>query len=240
MPTNPCLPSPCGPFSQCREVGGSPSCSCLQQYMGSPPNCRPECTINTDCASDKACINERCVDPCRGSCGLNADCRVQAHLAICACFDGYTGDPFNSCTLKQQIGRKKHFFLISAIKRLKIYIIPLIYESFTETSPLDLCHPSPCGSNAVCNIGVCTCLPEYTGDPYFSCRPECTTSSDCSLDKTCVSNHCVNPCINTCGVNANCDVVNHMAVCTCPSKTTGNAFIECKPMKGMLYSRFDN
>lgn len=110
--TNPCLPSPCGPFSQCRDVGGSPSCSCLPQYMGSPPNCRPECSINTDCASDKACINERCVDPCRGSCGLNADCRVQAHLAICRCFDGYTGDPFNSCTLKQQIGKRIHNILL--------------------------------------------------------------------------------------------------------------------------------
>lgn len=68
--------------------------------MGNPPNCRPECTINTDCASDKACINERCIDPCPGSCGLNAQCFVQRHLSICTCNDGYMGDPFNSCSLK--------------------------------------------------------------------------------------------------------------------------------------------
>lgn len=106
MPTNPCLPSPCGPFSECRDLGGSPSCSCLPQYMGSPPNCRPECTINTDCSNELACINEKCVDPCPGSCGINANCRVQGHVSICTCFDGYAGDPFQSCSVIHNIGKK--------------------------------------------------------------------------------------------------------------------------------------
>lgn len=100
---DPCLPSPCGPFSQCRDIGGMPSCTCLQQYTGNPPNCRPECTINTDCSSIRACINEICVDPCPGSCGLNAQCFVQSHVAICACNDGYMGDPFTSCSPKPMI-----------------------------------------------------------------------------------------------------------------------------------------
>lgn len=104
--TNPCLPSPCGPYSQCQDINGIPSCSCLPQYHGSPPNCRPECTINTDCSNDKACINEKCVDPCPGSCGLNAECRVQGHVSICTCFKGYTGDPFTICNVNREIGKQ--------------------------------------------------------------------------------------------------------------------------------------
>lgn len=105
--TNPCLPSPCGPFSQCQNINDVPSCSCLPQYSGSPPNCRPECLINTDCSSDKACINEKCIDPCPGSCGMNAECRVQSHVSICTCLEGYTGDPFTTCTIKKEIGKLK-------------------------------------------------------------------------------------------------------------------------------------
>lgn len=46
---NPCIPSPCGPYSQCRDIGSSPSCSRLPTYVGTSPNCRPECTINVQC-----------------------------------------------------------------------------------------------------------------------------------------------------------------------------------------------
>jgi hypothetical protein len=94
---NPCVPSPCGPNSQCQVNGESPSCSCLSTYIGSPPNCRPECSINSDCPSNKACINEKCRDPCPGSCGISADCHVTNHIPICTCIQGYTGDPFTNC-----------------------------------------------------------------------------------------------------------------------------------------------
>lgn len=99
MPVNPCVPSPCGPFSQCQDIGGIPSCSCLPNYVGSAPNCRPECSINSDCTSDKACIREKCRDPCPGSCGTNAYCNVINHTPVCTCPTDYTGDPFTSCRL---------------------------------------------------------------------------------------------------------------------------------------------
>lgn len=70
--------------------------------MGSPPNCRPECTINSDCPSNKACMNQKCRDPCPGSCGLGANCAVLNHIPICTCPEGYTGDPFANCYLKPQ------------------------------------------------------------------------------------------------------------------------------------------
>lgn len=93
----PCTPSPCGPNSQCREVNSQAVCSCQIDFMGTPPNCRPECTINSECLSDKACMNRKCVDPCAGQCARNAVCRVFAHNPICSCKDRFTGDPFTNC-----------------------------------------------------------------------------------------------------------------------------------------------
>lgn len=98
-PINPCVPSPCGPNAVCQVHGDTPACSCLPNYIGSPPSCRPECTINPECASNLACINQHCSDPCTGSCGFNAVCSVINHVAICSCIQGYTGDPFASCQL---------------------------------------------------------------------------------------------------------------------------------------------
>lgn len=98
-PENPCVPSPCGPNSQCRVIGSQGACSCLPNYIGHPPNCRPECTINAECPSNLACINEKCKDPCPGSCGTNARCSVINHNSVCTCFDGYDGDPTIHCNL---------------------------------------------------------------------------------------------------------------------------------------------
>lgn len=99
QPVNPCVPSPCGPNSQCQEYGETARCTCLQNYIGTPPRCRPECTVNSECNAVKACINNRCTDPCPGACGDNAQCNVNNHLPICSCLPGYTGDPFSSCTI---------------------------------------------------------------------------------------------------------------------------------------------
>lgn len=99
---DPCYPSPCGLYSECRNINGAPSCSCLQNYYGSPPNCRPECTINSECSSNQACFREKCIDPCPGSCGYNTRCEVINHTPICSCLANYIGDPFTNCQLKPQ------------------------------------------------------------------------------------------------------------------------------------------
>lgn len=102
---DPCLPNPCGDNSICREINGNPSCSCQSNYQGLPPNCRPECAINQDCPSNMACINLKCRDPCPGSCGMNTECTVFNHLPACTCVNGFTGDPFSSCTPKPVEGK---------------------------------------------------------------------------------------------------------------------------------------
>ena len=96
-PVNPCQPDPCGRYAQCRNVGGVAACSCLPGYIGVPPNCRPECLIHSECASNLACIDEKCRDPCPGACGFNAECSVIMHNAVCRCQAGYEGDPFSGC-----------------------------------------------------------------------------------------------------------------------------------------------
>lgn len=103
----------------------------------------------------------------------------------------------------------------------------------------DPCNPSPCGFNAQCNNGVCTCLPEYQGDPYIGCRPECVLNNDCPQNKACINRKCKDPCPGICGQNALCDVYNHIPMCRCPEKMMGNAFIECKPVESNLLESFN-
>lgn len=98
----------------------------------------------------------------------------------------------------------------------------------------DPCSPNPCGSNTKCNEGVCSCLPEYSGDPYVACKPECVLSSECPRDRACVNRKCINPCPGTCGQNALCEVNNHIPMCSCPSGMSGNAFVQCDPFKSIL------
>lgn len=96
----------------------------------------------------------------------------------------------------------------------------------------DPCNPSPCGPNARCNNGICSCLPDYQGDPYSGCRPECVLNTDCPRTQACLQNKCKDPCPGTCGDNALCEVINHIPTCSCPERTTGNPFISCTPLRG--------
>lgn len=99
QPKDVCFPSPCGANSKCREVNGQAVCSCLEKYIGTPPACRPECVVSSECSQNKACINQKCTDPCPGTCGLNARCEAINHSPICSCQTGYTGEPFTRCFL---------------------------------------------------------------------------------------------------------------------------------------------
>lgn len=96
-PAAPCTPS-CGANAECQVVGGKGTCACLPGFYGRPElGCTPECITNSDCVPTRACINQRCVDPCAGSCGVQAECRVLNHNPICSCPRGYVGDPFRAC-----------------------------------------------------------------------------------------------------------------------------------------------
>lgn len=200
---NPCAPSPCGPNSICQVKQGRPVCSCDVNYIGSPPFCRPECVINSECVSNKACVKEKCIDPCPGSCGPNAKCDVVNHTPFCSCIEGYEGDAFVGCS---KIDRR----------------------------PEDPCNPTPCGENAQCSttngIARCSCIPPYIGNPYVGgCRPECTINSECPSHLACLTQHCRDPCQGLCGINSECNVINHVPSCTCIEDFVGDPFTACKP-----------
>lgn len=97
MNPDPCNPSPCGPNSRCRKMNSQAVCSCVSGYIGTPPSCRPECVINSDCRQDQACYNQKCIDPCPGVCGNRAVCKVISHNPICSCQRGMTGNPLMQC-----------------------------------------------------------------------------------------------------------------------------------------------
>lgn len=46
---------------------------------------------------DKACVRNKCQDPCPGTCGISAVCFVSNHIPICSCPEGLTGDAFQMC-----------------------------------------------------------------------------------------------------------------------------------------------
>lgn len=97
-PTRPCEPSPCGPYSICREINNHGVCSCQPGYIGIPPMCRPECQTSAECDLNKACVGQKCLDPCTDDkCAANARCNVVSHNPICSCKESYTGDPFVNC-----------------------------------------------------------------------------------------------------------------------------------------------
>lgn len=213
---DPCSPSPCGPNSQCQVANGHAICSCLIGFQGSPPSCRPECVVSSECSQTTACVNQKCIDPCVGACGHMARCEVINHSPICSCKPGQTGDPFKGC-----------------------YEIIIAKDPVV---PIEVCKPSPCGANAVCrDIGgrpSCSCIENYIGQPP-NCRPECVINPDCPSNRACINNKCQDPCPDSCGTNAECTVISHTASCTCPPKYTGNAFIQCIPQAGKFLFLFN-
>lgn len=112
VPKNPCSPSPCGPNSQCREINGQAVCSCVPNYIGTPPNCRPECVTSQECLLNQACVNQKCIDPCPGTCGIGALCQVVNHSPVCSCPNRFTGNPFIRCLAVQGIKNSFRIYLI--------------------------------------------------------------------------------------------------------------------------------
>lgn len=199
---DPCSPSPCGPNSHCRSNNNQAVCSCIPGFFGTPPSCRPECVISSDCPKNRACNNQKCIGPCPGLCGISATCLVVNHSPVCSCPTQMTGDPFTRCLLAPK----------------------------EEELPKNPCQPSPCGPNAQCQIinesPLCSCNPDFIGSPP-SCRPECVSNSDCPSNLACINKKCKDVCPGSCGSNTNCATLSHTAMCSCLSGFTGDPFTQC-------------
>lgn len=231
---NPCTPSPCGPNSRCREYNGQAVCSCIEGFIGTPPTCRPECTVSSDCSLHRACSNQKCIDPCPGTCGINAKCQVINHSPICSCISGFTGDAFSRCHIIRKYFNI--FYILTIFPNYNLIIFQLFVAAApTEIVPINPCIPSPCGPNALCHqkgeIPSCSCLPDFIGTPP-NCRPECVANDDCVNNLACINKKCKDPCPGSCASNAYCSVVSHTPRCSCPPGYTGNALYQCIQLEG--------
>lgn len=210
---DPCNPSPCGPNSQCKVNNGGVSCQCLPYFVGQAPYCRPECVTNSECSLNKACENNKCIDPCENSCGIDTVCTVRYHFPICRCKNGFTGNPLSSCFEIRRIPENIPSTQIS----------PVVVESPT-------CYPNPCGPYSYCRVNNeilrCSCLENHIGNPP-NCRPECINNNDCANDKACQNNLCRNPCEGACGSGAQCHVTYHKAACFCHQGLIGDPYRQC-------------
>ena len=68
---------------------------------------------------------------------------------------------------------------------------------------------------------------------YFSAiKPECTTDPECPDHLACIRETCQNPCFTTtCGVNAECRVTRHRAICYCKQGYEGDPYRICEERK---------
>lgn len=104
---NPCIESnPCARSAQCSAQNHRAACTCPSGLIGDPfvncykePMSKVECSLDSDCSVDTACINKRCQNPCAESnpCAQNAECRISYHRPLCYCPPGWGGDPQNTC-----------------------------------------------------------------------------------------------------------------------------------------------
>ena len=69
--------------------------------------------------------------------------------------------------------------------------------------------------------------------PFLSAKkPECTTDPECPDHLACIREKCQNPCFTTtCGVNAECSVIRHRAICSCKPGFEGDPYRICEERK---------
>ena len=199
-----CASLRCGPGAVCVTNNHVAQCQCPPgKYVGDPADLEEGCQAvgclgNSDCLATQACnqLDYQCYDVCRDACGAHAVCLAANHAPVCSCRPGYSPNP----------------------------------TAETDCASVDLCADRPCHSSAKCvnkpGSYSCFCPPRQIGDPYTTgCHPEgqCPGGdSDCPPDSVCYRGRCADPCQGACGQNAQCNVVQRKAQCSCPSGFQGN------------------
>ncbi|KAK8736183.1 hypothetical protein OTU49_004861, partial [Cherax quadricarinatus] len=225
---NPCeVGKPCAPTALCDAIRHRALCSCPRGMSGDPHlQCtsievstpQPECLEDERCSDTLACINEHCQDPCAlyDNCAPNAECHVIRHRAVCSCPDGYIGNPNIQCLVAGCRSNSE---------------CPVLHACINRECE-DPCKFEKCGLNAECRSlnqrAKCYCPESLLGDPYVRCeRPECTSDPECPSWLACISQECRDPC--NCGPGAQCRVINHRPLCTCPPDHQGDPNVQCVP-----------
>jgi hypothetical protein len=244
---NPCLiTNPCSRSQQCLVTDTQTSirsvaCLCpegtLAGYGGTCEivNAKPQCESDYDCNFDQKCAQGTCVSACSlVSCGLNALCLPKNHRGICECIPGYFGNPSIACN-------KEPVTLPPIVSGCLSNNDCPDYTACQSRKCINPCAaPDVCAPNANCRVrrhqAVCTCPDGYIGSPQISCslpiKPECTTDAECPDHLACIREKCQNPCFTTtCGVNAECRVTRHRAICYCKQGYEGDPYRICEERK---------
>ncbi|KAK8736180.1 hypothetical protein OTU49_004861, partial [Cherax quadricarinatus] len=224
---DPCQDGSCGVNALCDVINHRAMCSCPRAYKGNPyiecllvevSTPQPECLEDERCSDTLACINEHCQDPCAlyDNCAPNAECHVIRHRAVCSCPDGYIGNPNIQCLVAGCRSNSE---------------CPVLHACINRECE-DPCKFEKCGLNAECRSlnqrAKCYCPESLLGDPYVRCeRPECTSDPECPSWLACISQECRDPC--NCGPGAQCRVINHRPLCTCPPDHQGDPNVQCVP-----------
>lgn len=189
-----------------------------------------------ECASERACINGICIDPCtlRGACGSNALCKTVLHRPRCSCPNCFIGRPNIECKPDQKC-------VETTSPR------PNDYLAGSCQTDIDCPENLRCDANRQCNDPcqdpvhiceenkkcvarrhkpVCVCKYGFVVNELgeLTCaadKMECHDDEECSSNMACMDGKCINPCIDNnksptiCPATKQCQVLNHKAICIC-------------------------
>lgn len=230
---NPCN---CGPNAQCVVKGHRATCSCVEGYEGNPNiACRTVgCRSDSECDTDKACINSNCISPCliNDPCGSNAECFVRNSKAECKCLSGYRGNPREGCRIVECLSNND---------------CPTDKRCINEQCVNPCLYDNECSPRAEClaqnHMAVCKCPHGLIGNPYIDCKPEikheCIYDTDCSSTLACIDNKCKDPCteLTPCNLPSKCQVIPSAPVrtmiCICPDGYISSGSGTCKPIENI-------
>ena len=176
---DPCTTLACGVNAQCSVKRHRATCTCRRGFIGDPFRFCEErkmisllqgiplirrffilagCKSDDECPLTEACFDRECRDPCLfQECGENAVCTARLHQAFCQCKEGYRGNPYDRC--------RQYECLIDSDCRNTLKcenekcVDPCACAQFADCTPRN-------------HRGICTCFPDYTGNPYgIACDP---------------------------------------------------------------------
>lgn len=218
----------------------APYCSLYNHITPFLPsiNLDETCKTDQDCGSDRACIENQCLDPCslRGACGEKALCQTVFHKPRCSCPDCHIGRPNKACipdpnceSIPKRTGDPKGATPCRTDNECPENL--RCDHTGQCTSPCE----SPgyqCEENKKCDVRrhrpVCVCKAGFIVNEYgeLICRPEksnCASDDDCASNMACMEGICRNPCVDhglrhylpPCPKNKQCEVLDHKPVCIC-------------------------
>ncbi|QQP34980.1 Putative LOC101893139, partial [Caligus rogercresseyi] len=238
---NPCiLQNPCAINAKCTPSNHVSKCQCPFNMKGDPyAACvEVECSVNEDCPSERACYQDKCIDPCvlDSPCAPNAICKTSQHRSSCVCPPPLIGNPLVSCAEKEPLP-------VEVEKECTVDSdCPSQLACLNERCENPCYSLSPCHSSSMCSVVdttpfrtmVCTCREGWIPKDDRSCAPiktpnppGCVRDDECTSNEACVNRMCRNPC--DCGEGAECFLSGHRPICQCPEGFIGNPQVECKP-----------